>query len=170
MHGIKIFENFLALDFIINLKFKVYNELDAHVWKSNFAWGENVRKSSAPVLINQLDTDKNIHDFFRNKYDNLFPELKNKEIKIFYYIWPRLSYIPFHSDKNHFFASTIYLNEDWHEDYGGLFLFKEENEIKAIVPKFNLALMNPNHIRHGTSLTTIDAPYRETIQIFFNTK
>jgi hypothetical protein len=168
MNKVKIFENFLELDFIKKLKFKVHNEIPKSVWRSNIAWGEDVIKSSAPILINNLDNDKNICDYFRNKYDNMFPELKDKEMKISYFLFPRLSYIPFHDDGNHFFASTIYLNEEWHVDNGGLFLYKEENEIKAVVPKFNLALTNSNNIIHGTSLTTIDAPYRETIQIFFN--
>jgi Rps23 Pro-64 3,4-dihydroxylase Tpa1-like proline 4-hydroxylase len=168
MEKIKIYENFLELDFIKILKTKIRSELTNSVWKSSISWGEGVRKSSAPVLIYFLDKDKYIYDYFRNKYDNKFPELKNTEIKIMYYIWPRLSFIPFHADFGHVFASTIYLNEDWHEDYGGLFLYKEKNEIKAIVPKFNLALTNSENTIHGTSLTTTDAPFRETIQIFFN--
>ena len=168
MEKIEIFENFLELDFIKTLKNKVHNEITNSVWRSNIAWAEGIKKSSAPILINVLDNDKYIYDYFRNKYDNMFTELKDKEIVINYFLFPRLSYIPFHNDNSHVFASTIYLNEYWHEDYGGLFLYKEKNEMKAIVPKFNLALTNPSNISHGTSLTTIDAPYRETIQIFFN--
>jgi Rps23 Pro-64 3,4-dihydroxylase Tpa1-like proline 4-hydroxylase len=168
MEKIEIYENFLELDFIKILKIKIRSELTNPVWRSSISWEEKIRKSSAPVLIYLLNKDKYIYDYFRNKYDNMLPHLKNKEMFIMYFLWPRLSFIAFHNDHNHFFASTIYLNEDWHEDYGGLFLYKEKNEIKAIVPKFNLAITNPKNIIHGTSLTTIDAPFRETIQIFFN--
>jgi hypothetical protein len=168
MEKIEIYENFLELDFIKILKIKIRSELTNPVWRSSLSWGEEVKKGSAPVLIYLLSKDKYIYNYFRNKYDNMFSQLKNKEIIIMYYVWPRLSFIPFHSDKNHFFASTIYLNEDWHEDYGGLFLYKEKNEIKAVSPKFNLAITNPKNIIHGTSLTTTEAPFRETIQIFFN--
>jgi len=168
MNKIKIFENFLELDFIKNLKFILHNEVPNFIWKSSLSWPDNIRKSSSLILICNLNNEKYIYNYFREKYNNLFSELKDKKIIINYYIHSKLSYIPFHGDEDHVFASTIYLNEHWNVDYGGLFLYQEDNEIKAIVPKFNLAVTNSNNIKHGTSLTTMDAPYRETIQIFFN--
>ena len=168
--SIKLFENFLDLNFIKYLKDKLYNNINEPVWSSNIGWEIHMKKSSAEILTYRLNQDKYIYDYIKNKYDTIFPELKDKEIKISYFIYSRLSYLPFHNDTSHFFASTIYLNETWDEDNGGLFLYKENNEIKAIVPKFNLALTNNNNIVHGTSLTTMGAPYRESLQIFFDNK
>jgi len=168
--AIKIFEDFLELDFIKYVKNKIYNEINSSVWRSNLGWSGDIVKNSQPILLNILNNDTYIYNYLSNKYNNLFNELKNKEIKILYYIYSRLSYIPLHNDDTHFFASTIYLNENWNEDFGGLFLYKENNEMKAICPKFNLAITNDNNIIHGTTLVNIDAPYRETIQIFFDNK
>ena len=170
MKKIKIYENFLEEDFILELKKNVYGKVGEENWFSSLAWHESIRKSSSLVVIKVLDKDKYIYNYIKKKYQNLFPEFKNKKLKlkINYYVWPKLSYIPFHKDTGHLIASTIYLNENWNEDYGGLFLYKEKNEIKAVAPKYNLALVNFANISHGTSLTTLDAPYRETIQIFFD--
>lgn len=170
MEKIKFYENFLDQEFITKLKNNLYSKVGEQVWMSSLAWHESIRKSSSLVVIKVLDKDKYIYNYIKKKYQNLFPKFKNKKLKlkINYYVWPKLSYIPFHKDVGHFVASTIYLNENWNEDYGGLFLYKENNEIKAVAPKYNLAVVNFANISHGTSLTTMDAPYRETIQIFFD--
>lgn len=166
--SIKIFNNFLEPLFIKEIKKFVYSNISKSKWKTNLSWGENIRKSSSIVSILNLKENKEIYQIINNKFNLLFYEkTNNKEMFINYYIWHNLSYIPFHHDKRYDLSSTIYLNEEWHKDYGGLFLYEEGSEMKAIVPEFNKCIVNTSKVLHGTSLTTMDSPYRETIQIFF---
>lgn len=44
-------------------------------------------------------------------------------------MWHKLSFIPWHSDKDSYdavrFAATLYLNKEWDDNWGGLFLYKK---------------------------------------------
>jgi Rps23 Pro-64 3,4-dihydroxylase Tpa1-like proline 4-hydroxylase len=86
------------------------------------------------------------------------------------YIWSRLSYIPWHNDNIHANAVTIYLNEHWDPDWGGIYLYYttiEANIIRGYVPKFNTAVKNNNRIAHSTTMVSMDAESpRVTIQLF----
>ncbi len=164
---IKTFYNFLEFDFIQNLKKTVKDKIFKNEWITSLCWIDSVKKSSQPVLIMKLTDEVEIYQYFQKKYNEVFSETINKKIEINYYLWPRLSFIPFHSDGKNRFASTIYLNESWDKDLGGLYLYEQNNEIKALVPTFNMCVFNNDNLYHGTSLTTVDAPYRETVQLFF---
>ena len=87
------------------------------------------------------------------------------------YIWKRLSYIPWHSDKENNdeirYAATLYINETWDDNWGGLFLYKINNSIMAEAPSFNKLIFNNKNYLHATSMLTVDTPYRETIQLFW---
>jgi Rps23 Pro-64 3,4-dihydroxylase Tpa1-like proline 4-hydroxylase len=83
------------------------------------------------------------------------------------YYWTRLSYIPWHDDENHTGALTVYLNEEWDEDWGGYFLYKEDETIKAILPKKNFALLQQGGIKHATTPVHLNGGIRFTIQTFF---
>jgi len=166
MGTIKQFNNFLDIDFINDIKKEVYQNIGEPNWKNSLCWDPSVRKSSTVVLIFGLN------DFFKNELKNkfvyFFPELINKLIYVNYYIWPNLSFIPFHADGGKYMGATIYLNENWDKDNGGLFLYEDNEEIKAIIPEFNKCIVNDLKTNHATTLTTMGAPYRETLQIFFN--
>jgi Rps23 Pro-64 3,4-dihydroxylase Tpa1-like proline 4-hydroxylase len=161
-----IHNDFLEKQLIIDLKNIIRQRVNDFNWKTNLSWGQNIVKSSSQVSSFNLINEKKFYDEILNYYKDY---LKNKNINpgIMYYIWNNLSYIPFHKDEHSVIASTIYLNDNWHEDYGGLFLYKTKNEIKAIVPEFNKCIINTNNIAHATTLITMNAPYRETLQLFF---
>ena len=165
IENIMQFNNFLDINFIKDIKKEIYENAHEPKWKNSLYWEPSIRKSSTIVSILE------VKDIFKNKIKDkfifLFPELINKEITVNYYLWPNLSFIPFHNDWKKYMAATIYLSEEWNKDYGGLFLYENNKEIKAIVPEFNKCIVNNLKVVHGTSLTTIDAPYRETLQIFF---
>ncbi len=63
---------------------------------------------------------------FEDRFFKIYKDKKviNKNLKIagvLFYIWVRGSYIPFHNDENFKAASSIYLNDFWDADDGGLF-------------------------------------------------
>jgi hypothetical protein len=165
---IKVFDNFLTKDLIFLTKGLCSSNLHEYKWRTNLSWNESIKKSSSTVLILSLTDEKNLKDFLTKKFNFLFPQTKDCQISILYYIWSNLSFIPFLFDANKILSATIYLNENWNIDFGGLFLYEYLNEKKFVIPEFNKCVVNESLVYHGTSLTTSDAPLRETIQIFFN--
>ena len=77
----------------------------------------------------------------------------------------RGSFIPWHNDLPYKFTCTVYLNEYWDKDWGGYFMYENE-EIKAIKPEHNVAISFEPPLMHTVGLTSINAPLREILQIF----
>jgi Rps23 Pro-64 3,4-dihydroxylase Tpa1-like proline 4-hydroxylase len=164
----QIKDNFLEKVIIEKINLYIDENLKKNVWYSNLSWDEDVRKTSAQVSCLSLLNNQELTYYFKKIYTEIFPDLKNKTlVTLSIYFWHKFSFIPFHKDSNSFLSSTIYLNNFWEKDFGGLFLYEEEDEIKTILPKYNRCIINNNKISHATSMTTLDAPHRKTIQIFF---
>ena len=90
-------------------------------------------------------------------------------MQVNYYRWPPHSYIPMHDDGHRVAAATIYLNKEWYPNWGGLFLYKrdEDPQINTFFPSYNCCVINNNQILHGTSAVTSEAQDRETVQVFW---
>jgi len=84
------------------------------------------------------------------------------------YVWTRLSYIPWHDDGQRPEAITLYLNDQWDLDWGGLILYRDrKQQIRAYPPTFNCGLKNSNSVIHSTTPVNLDAPEpRFTVQLF----
>lgn len=65
---------------------------------------------------------------------------------------------------------TIYLNDEWNKNWGGLFLYTEEDEItnnvQAIFPKDNLAILQDSNIWHSVAPTSKNSLVRISLQMF----
>lgn len=132
--------------------------------RSNFHWDERIRKSSAPVLVRDYDDVLARLILDRLLARGLIPDA---DYRVMNYAWTRLSYIPWHTDAKQQ-GVTVYLNERWELDWGGLFLFKDElGDIRAVPPNFNYAVRNDNSVPHATTPVSLDAPEpRFTLQLF----
>lgn len=164
--NINVIENFFDLKLIENLNLIVKENLNNNVWKTNLVWQKDIVKSSSQVsILHFSNLYPNIQEQIINKYINLLPSLQNRQFAINLYLWHKFSYIPFHKDAHMYLASTVYLNGEWDRDWGGFFIYEEEDNYGAIKPRFNRCIINKN-VNHGTSLTTADAPVRITLQVF----
>jgi Rps23 Pro-64 3,4-dihydroxylase Tpa1-like proline 4-hydroxylase len=96
--------------------------------------------------------------------------INDKNYDVMNYVWTRLSYIPWHNDSIYTSAVTIYLNEFWDPDWGGIYLYHtdmEPKDIKGYIPKFNTAIKNNHKIYHSTTIIAMDAELpRITVQLF----
>lgn len=156
---IQIVENVLDINLIQEIKDSVKNTEQIRVnYKS---WGHYIVHSSAPVLI--VDLNKDLTDKIKNTSKL---NLKNSNIGAAYYGWTKLSYIPWHNDVGKKKAITIYVNDNWEDDWGGYFAYKDGIDIRCIKPEFNKAVILEGGIWHTVFSTNINAPMRETIQIF----
>lgn len=81
----------------------------------------------------------------------------------------RLSYLPWHNDASHKINITAYLHERWDLDHAGYFLYEDApGWFRAIWPKPNLGLIYETPMMHSVALASVNAPLRESLQIFIN--
>jgi hypothetical protein len=172
MEDIEFYENVFREDFC---KFLFRNSLEnlssgRGFASSNFQWQPEIVRASAAVLVRDYDVyDRKLSNIILQQlYDK--GVIDDKNYTVMNYVWTRLSYIPWHSDGRRRNAITIYLNEYWDSNWGGIYLYytdMERKNIKGYLPKFNTAVKNNNKISHSTTMISMDAESpRVTIQLF----
>ena len=158
-----IFEEKFCLFLLANARARL--EDSTEFTRSNFHWTPTIRKSSAVVLVRNYDDVLS-----RLILDGLITAgiVDHSNYSVMNYAWTRFSYIPWHNDGSHSEAITIYLNEKWDADWGGLFLYKDEEDgIRGFAPSFNCGLKNLTNVLHCTTPVSLEAPEpRFTVQIF----
>ena len=139
------------------------NEFYTNAW-----WNPDIVKDSFPVLIHTIHKDSELFAKVREQIEKKTKFfVQDHDVMIYY--WTRFSYIPWHADQGYDGALTVYLNEEWHPDWGGYFLYEDnKQEIRAILPKRNFGLLQQGGIRHSTSPVNFDGGMRISIQVFLN--
>lgn len=133
--------------------------------RSNYHWKDAIRLMSAVVLVRDYEphlAQLILADLLKRKI------VEHGDYHVMNYAWTRLSYIPWHDDNKRSEALTIYLNDRWELDWGGLFLYQDEQQqIRGFAPKFNCGLRNDNNVMHSTTPVALEAPEpRFTLQLF----
>lgn len=133
--------------------------------RSNYQWSSRIVRASLPVLVRDYDSSLSAIILGQLIERGV---VHTTDYVVMNYAWSRLSYIPWHNDGMHEVAITVYLNEIWDRDWGGLFLYMDDRqEIKGYCPKFNTCVKNSGHILHSTTMIAPDASApRLTLQIF----
>jgi Rps23 Pro-64 3,4-dihydroxylase Tpa1-like proline 4-hydroxylase len=135
-------------------------------------WGKGLEAGSyAPVLVLPLTEFK---EHFIEKYcemDPIFEDYKN--LTCFMHIWLPGSQIQFHhdaSDDNPRLSSTIYINESWNWNWGGLFVYDHPETGQGwVYPHPNSMIWFKPPIYHATTMVNANAEHpRLSIQLFFN--
>jgi Rps23 Pro-64 3,4-dihydroxylase Tpa1-like proline 4-hydroxylase len=141
------------------------------------------RDGKQPTQTNFFGYDKGVTGFSNAVFGfSLSEELKNevakeliakkvfekepKDWKIFIHLFSRASFIPWHDDNTYAYTGTIYLNESWDKNLGGYFAYEDNDEIKCIVPIYNLGCFFKPPVMHSVTVTAGNAPLRESVQIF----
>lgn len=137
-------------------------------------WGAGLESGSyAPVLILPLEEYR---EYFLTKYKSVHPDFTDyKNLTCFMHIWLPGSQINFHHDDsgangNPRLSSTIYINERWNWNWGGLFLYDDPDTGQGwVYPHENSMIWFRPPIYHATSMVTLSAEFpRLSIQLFFN--
>jgi hypothetical protein len=168
--------NFLEQSVLLSLREKFQNAKGTPSFEINNMgrWGAGLESGSyAPVLILPLDEYK---EYFLKKYESVhsdFSEYRN--LTCFMHIWLPGSQINFHHDDSSSngsqrLSSTIYINERWNWNWGGLFLYDDPDTGQGwVYPHENSMVWFRPPIYHATSMITLDAEFpRLSIQLFFN--
>lgn len=169
--GVEILDNFFDKNLAREISDIAKKNLFSHKTSlfSNFSWIPGVVKDSYPVLIRKI---KDEQDF--KELEKIVEEVVEKKTgltnitDIYFYYWTRHSYIPWHNDSHANFAFSIYLNEVWKPDYGGYFLYTlgGREDIRAVMPKFNTAVLQYGGVKHCTTPVNWDGYIRISMQIF----
>ena len=143
---IKQYDNVLNEELINNIMEYFKSILGRDVWSSNSGWDQDLCLISANTLTHKI-SDK----FLRKKIKKSIEEAIKVEFdeedlhfSPWIYVWSGGSYITWHSDNVYPYNGTIYLNQEWDSNDGGLFLYEENhtNEIKGIEPTYNSMVVN----------------------------
>jgi hypothetical protein len=165
--NIIVYNEFLSNDLFDEVQIFAENTVkspEPYPGRTNLCWQDEIRNQSTPVIIRDIIEGTPIYNKLKSEIDSK-TGLKVKRLML--YFWTKLSYIPWHNDAHAESALTIYLNDYWDQDWGGYFMFKLNNEIKAIKPDRNLGVIQTGNVSHSVSTVNLDADLRITVQSFF---
>jgi len=153
-----------------------------HVWSTNWGWLKGREKDYSKTELDRYDNLVLVHQIAKSNkelwgkiradikrhYPNLEPETQNS---IQFFVWTGGSCIEWHRDftkhkeKTRTGAITIYLNRHWDMEWGGDFLYKDENnKVQRVTPEYNLAVSIGAVDHRSTQI--IGRRFRKCIQIF----
>lgn len=189
--GIEVFENFLeenVYNETLNASYQVLKS-GGNQFSTNRHWDYGIVKDSAPVLVHNIIQTSVLYKTLKTEIESK-TKMRLYKGSLMIYFWTRYSYIPWHNDQDYDGAMTIYLNEKWHPDNGGYFLYTEDKKnvhtvykqkedmkpkqveyefidnIHAIIPRKNLAILQTDKIHHCTTPVNFFGDLRVTVQAF----
>jgi Rps23 Pro-64 3,4-dihydroxylase Tpa1-like proline 4-hydroxylase len=131
------------------------------------SWSENIIENSLPVFTYSFSQNDQVFLLkLKEKIEQKITQYIVVDVNL--YLWPKLSYIPWHNDAEYKAALTIYLNQEWGKNWGGYLMYEENDEIKAIKPEFNLGVLQEGGVKHCVTTVNINAKNRITLQCFIN--
>jgi hypothetical protein len=146
MQMIRTYNNVLEEHLIKNIIDYFKSILKEDVWGSSIGWDQNLSLISSNILTHGI-SNESLEKEIKNSIETALDVDFEKEDLAFapsIYVWSGGSYITWHSDNCYPYNGTIYLNEEWDSDDGGVFLYKDNqtSEIKGIEPTYNSMVVN----------------------------
>lgn len=163
---VKIVKNFFNDDDIQQVKQFCEEVQDQVDFTSKGRWSDHLTIGRGNVNVYDLhpSLDEEIHSIV---YNRMVEEFSMEPGAILFHFWQPESFITWHDDYSHAGAATVYLNEQWDINNGGLFLYDEGNGIRGEVPKFNKCVFQKDSTPHCTTATHWKSPVRKSLQVFF---
>jgi len=164
--SIKKFDNFFSeelyneiYDFVTGVVLTKQKKLT-----TNRLWDKELVNSSTPIMRYEFESnDKEMFNKISEEIAKKTGYIVNSGV---IHIFPKLSYITWHNDGKYEAALTVYLNKKWNNDWGGFFLYTEDDNINGIIPKKNYGILQSNGVYHCVTTTNIDADDRISLQFF----
>jgi|TARA_B000000609_G_C24118708_1_gene318268 hypothetical protein len=164
----KIFNNVLTENLLSDIRMDISEAHDEEAWKSSFAWRYGLTTGFFSNCLSRT-IEGEMKEKILKEIKPLIPECNVYYLQ--YYIWQQLSGIAVHDDEDKIFGATIYLNERWEPENGGIFLYKDKKnsgqEWNALLPERNNMVLNDEHELHMvTAVSPYSTDLRYTIQIW----
>jgi|688.fasta_scaffold926708_1 Rps23 Pro-64 3,4-dihydroxylase Tpa1-like proline 4-hydroxylase len=140
--------------------------VESRVYQSTEEWNKNcdTQFMSVPIQCTRLlETNarlaNEISDYVKSELC-----IEQKVEPVLYSYNPG-SGIAWHDDSHLHATLTCYINDEWDKSNGGLFLY-EDNGIRGICPKRNLAVYQTEATPHAVSRLTDNSPNRLVLHCF----
>ena len=163
----KIYNNVLTTNTIQKVWDEINQSRGENNWRvSTLFWGPDIKKGILGSTTCK-EVSANLAEIIEGEIKHLLPSYGKLVQQI--YAWLPASGISAHTDGKKKFGMTIYLNNNWQLDYGGLFVWedKESNELKVRMPEFNSMVLNDNEELHLVTPVAFNSPViRHTLQIW----
>tara|TARA_Y100000004_G_scaffold194644_1_gene259734 strand:- start:709 stop:1206 length:498 start_codon:yes stop_codon:yes gene_type:complete len=143
----------------------IEDSLEDGQWNvSDFFWDNSLREGVSGII-----TMRNVSDDLKNLIleciSTYVPPYREAEVQL--YAWHKGSGISVHDDGGRY-GCTIYLNENWDVNWGGLFVWHDGEELRAHCPTYNTMVLNTLSEDHFvTQVSNLCPEIRYTIQIWF---
>lgn len=165
--SVTVIDNFLPISFIDKIHQYVTSRYEEYAWRPNsHIWDPGLTIGSPSILLMDISEFKNeLTDICSA---NLGLDATNGLTVPYpvFYDAPRGSFVNWHTDTTPL-GISIYLNEEWRREWGGLFLYEDKDEIKGIVPRFNTAVVARPNISHCvTPVNLLAESHRYSVQLF----
>jgi hypothetical protein len=171
---IRTYNNVLDEQLIKNLMEYFKSILGEYVWGSSIGWDQYLSLKSSNTLTHRI-SNKSLEEEIKNSIEKtLDVDFEKEELTFFpsIFVWSGGSYMTWHSDSAHPYNGTIYLNEKWDSNDGGVFLYKDSQtkEIKGVEPTYNTMVVNsatetdPHNVHCVTCIVPGTIKKRVTIQ------
>lgn len=171
---ISIHKNAISEDLAKICVDELENKLNMNVWKcSAFDWEKNIQHNITGSCF-RCEISDTTSDIIMEQISKYVPK-KFDDLNFQFVVWQSHSGLSMHNDAVYYFAATIYLNEFWHPNWGGLFLWNSsdqknedyDDQWKVIVPQYRSLIINESNKDHlVTHLSPTTPKLRYTIQIF----
>tara|TARA_R100000908_G_scaffold51861_1_gene27136 strand:- start:873 stop:1370 length:498 start_codon:yes stop_codon:yes gene_type:complete len=141
------------------------DSLGENVWAcSELFWDDSLKVGDTGVV-----TMTNLPNDLRNSVlkciDPFLPPYKQAEVQL--YVWHKNSGISMHDDNGRY-GCTIYLNKEWDINWGGIFIWYDGEELKALNPTYNMMVLNTHNEDHMvTTVSPFSDDFRYSLQIWF---
>jgi|TARA_R110001592_G_scaffold11657_10_gene57201 hypothetical protein len=141
------------------------NSLGENVWAvSELFWDDSLKIGvTGNVTMTNLPAELR-HSVLRCIDPHVLPYAK-AEVQL--YVWHKNSGISMHDDNGRY-GCTIYLNREWDINWGGIFIWNDGEELRALNPTYNMMVLNAENEDH---MVTMVSPYsddfRYSLQIWF---
>ena len=164
--AIKIIKDVFTQQEIYTLYKEISNPVNESKWSINkHFWEDGIQNKSLGV-VSILRLEGPVRAMIENNLKQ-YLEPGEQFQYIQYYEWNQMSQINWHSDSGKKAAITVYLNEEWHPNWGGFFCWQDPSaDGHLIVPKFNTGVVVRGNPPHHVSLISPLAPIRKTLQIW----
>jgi hypothetical protein len=148
------------------------NKPPVRMW-TNYAWPASIIKDSSPVLCFVMP-----EEFLEEIQGSLIragvfdPEIDSPLLNgistCLIYVWTPNSYIPLHRDGDHRKTMTIYCNEEWSYEMGGVFQWfdYEFKKWESLIPSCGTIIFNDRDEPHATTPVKTRDQFRISVQIF----
>ena len=167
--SVQLEKDFFKKDEIETIFKYIFRREHERSWSIQKHFWQDSLQNKSPGVVAVFNIKDEVEEMIKNKLQK-YLNPGETVMSVQYYEWNQMSQINWHDDSHVYGAVTIYLNENWDNDWGGLFCWKEKKTDTPVgnflFPMFNMAIILRNHIPHHVSLINPYAPVRKTLQIW----